>query len=281
MASNTSSRPAFVGASWFQPEQGYSYASAPQVDLRDPRNLHSDNEWLRFLYIWESAKLGDFNGVAALPDLIRETTDPALWGASLQLLAIANRQFTLEALFNFMSDSSYDVRLDAYAASTLSYNLAIVEPLLQARQKRISMERGTIENALSHLLEAQAGPICEPLQITPSKYDDIVRRRASEIDQELGPSVAVYRGNILDVGTLINKIKALAGSSEVQELSGTLMDDLNRFEALTGWPCVGLFDEEGNALPLNIRATIESFERTNPLKGFQAGHRYFFGRIID
>lgn len=40
-----SNRPAFLGESWYLPEQGYGYASRPTFDLLDKIALRSNDPW--------------------------------------------------------------------------------------------------------------------------------------------------------------------------------------------------------------------------------------------
>jgi hypothetical protein len=279
-STSKSKRPEFVGENWYQPEQGYAYEFPPFIDLLDKEHLDAGDEWLRFLYVFEKAKTGDFSYVDFLPDLIRRTDDPGLWGAALELLAISEHPEALRALVGFMSHPAADVRLDAYAASTMSYDLAVVEPLLRARPDHLSTERGMIENALSHLLESEAGVICEPVGLSLADYERLVTSTAATIKARVGAGAAVFMGSLLDIKIILARVRTIVSSPDLRDYSGTLMDYLHRFEALTGWPCHGLFDEDGNPLPLSIRATIESFEHGRRVLDFEPGRRYFFGRLI-
>ena len=186
----------------------------------------------------------------------------------------------LKELITFMSHPVFDIRLDAYAACTMGYSLMFVDPLLEARTKHLSTERGMIQNSLSNLLEPEASLICEPIGVSSSEYEEIVRNKVKEIEAEVGRDIPVLRGQALDLKNIIGEIKKLTQNPDIQEYTGILMDDLHRFEAITGWPCQGLFDEDGNALPLSMRATIEAFEQEGHLARFRPAHKYFFGHSI-
>lgn len=280
MENSLNDRPAFLGDNWLRPEQGYSYALAPPVDLMNERNLDSEDEWMKFLYIFEKAKVNDRTHLHLLPALIRQSRNPYLCGAALDLIGAAGSEDLLEALIPFMSNSVFDIRLDAYAASTMSYRLMFIEPLLEARTRHLSTERGMIENSLSDMLEREASIICEPIGLSNTEYEKFVRDTAREVEAMAGIDVPVFGGETLDLRNIITEIKMLTQDPDIQEYAGILMGYLHRFEAITGFPCKSLFDEEGNPLSLSIRAIIETFEQEGFLSKFRPGQRYFFGHLL-
>ena len=84
----------------------------------------------------------------------------------------------------------------------------------------------------------------------------------------------------LNIERIVNRTMTLVTSPEVGEFAGTLMDLMHRFETMTGLPCVGLFEESGQPLPLNIRLMLQQFVDGGGLSRFPPGVRYFFGRPV-
>jgi len=273
-------RPAFVGERWLRPDKGYAYESPipPAFDSRAA--MRSDDGWVRLLGIFECAKAGDGSGLAQLPGIISASDDPYLSSAAINLLGAAGRESLLPALVPLMEHRIYDIRLDAYAAADLSGALLFIEPLLEAHAKHLSGERGMIENSLSHLLEPEADLIAEPMQMPLADYDVLVRRTAQAVEKSTGPGVPVFEGQPLNVERIVKRVLALVSSPELGEYIGTVMDLMHRFETLTGTPCVGLFEESGQPLPLNIRLTLERFVQGGGLSRFPPGRRFFFGHPV-
>jgi hypothetical protein len=271
-------RPRFLGENWQRSEQGYSYASTPDVDLLDPASLASSNVWIVFLAVFERAKRGDFRELHRLPKLLPGHDDMYLYAAVLDLIGTAASGALLSSLAQYFDNVYFDVRLDAYAACARSYQLQFVPPLLATWSRHLSTEKGMIQDALSDLLEDGEGPISEgslKVDFRALVQDALERARSG------APAGSpIFRGKVLSLDSIIDPIEELSRRRDVQEFSGSLMDLFRRFETFTGWPRVGLFDADGNALPLNIRWTLEEFRaRGNPGQ-YQVGQRYFFGHPV-
>lgn len=271
-------RPWFLGDNWQRSEQGYSYASEPDIDLLDTVHRNSANPWLAFLWIFERAKRGDFAELHRLPDLLTGHDDLYLYSAVLDLIAVAGSGSLLWSLRDHFDSRYFDVRLDAYAASSRSYRPEFVAPLLAAWSRHMSTEKGMIQNALSDLLEDGEGPISvAPLKVD---YKQLVEGALERAVSNAPPGSPIFRGMQLSLDTIVDPIEQLARRPDVREFSGTLMNLLHRFEAVTGWPRPGLFDEDGNALPLNILFALEEFRQRGTPERYKAGQRYFFGHPV-
>jgi hypothetical protein len=280
MSGESTQRPSFVGDRWNRSEQGYHYASAPPPDLADDHYLQSDIDWLVFLCVFEKAKAGDWSRLNLLPQLVQRNWDPYLSGEALDLLGAAGPKPLLKEVIPFMFHPVYDIRLDAYAAAGMSYDLMFMEPLLKARTQHLSGERGMIANVLSDLLESKASAIAEPMRISHQAYEELVRKTAKEVVEKAGPGVPVFEGSTLQLKHITDRILAFTQDRNVQDYAGTLMDLLHRFEAMTGVPRPGLFEGEGTPLTLSIRALVIDFIEKGGLAKFQPGQRYFFGHAI-
>jgi hypothetical protein len=116
--------------------------------------------------------------------------------------------------------------------------------------------------------------------LSDSAYEALVKRTVSDIEANAGRGTPVFRGQVLDLAFLLERIREITLDPQVQEYSGTLFDYLHRFEAMTGTPCRHLFDDEDNALPLSIQAALEMFIKLGGLSRFRRGQRYFFGHPI-
>lgn len=272
-------RPPFLGDDWQRPEQGYSYASTPDVDLLDPANATSSNPWLVFLWIFERAKRGDFSELGRLPGLLTDHDDLDLYSAVLDLIAAAGTGSLLRSLPQYFASQYFDVRLDAYSACARSYQLEFVEPLIAAWGRHLTTEKGMIQNALSDLLEEDVdGPIS---RASPrEQYHQLVYDTVRRVQSTTPPGALVFQGVELSLESIVTSIERLIRRPDVQQYSGTLMDLLDRFETFTGWARPRLFDDDGTALPLSIRWTLEEFrDRGNPER-FERGRRYFFGHPV-
>lgn len=280
MTHNSFDCPNFMGVNWLQPQQGYSYAFELKPNLLDQGNLLSDNYWMRFLFIFENAKIGSWGYIHLLPDLAKQSQNFDLCFACIDLLSVASSGTILNEICSFFSHADFDVRLSAYMAAARSCSLSFIEPLLEARSKHLSTEQGMIQSSLTRLLEPNPGIICEPYGLSETEYEKVVWNTKTHIENKIGEGVPVFRGEMLSLELIINRIKETTENHRIQEYWAVLDFDLHLFEAMTGTPCEGLFDDEDNPLPLSIRATIENFEKEGHLSKFRRGQRYFFGHSV-
>jgi len=149
--------------------------------------------------------------------------------------------------------------------------------MLKAHRQHLSGERGMIENSLSDLLEPEAGLIAEPMQMPRDVYDALVRSTVASVEALCGPGVSVFQGQPLSIERIVNRTMAWVVSRKLAEYAATVADLMHRFETMTGIACVGLFEESGQPLPLNIRLMLQQFVRGGGLTRFPPGVRYFFG----
>jgi hypothetical protein len=79
---------------------------------------------------------------------------------------------------------------------------------------------------------------------------------------------------------VLHRIEELCRNEEAFELSGLISIYIKYFEAMTGVPCVGLFDSEITAQTSAILAVVEKFHYNASLEHFVPGYRYFFGHRV-
>ena len=169
--------PAFIGELWLTYGQGLSYIDEPPLDLCNPENLKHSNLWLRLLYVFEQAKLGNFANVGSLLEIANMSENGRLRDSAIRIfghVASSDLRNHLEMLF---LHTDLETRLEAYEAAANSADLDLIDGLLAARGRSISNERERVMDMLSNLLEYEPSEriIDDAGRLPDDQYDAMIR----------------------------------------------------------------------------------------------------------
>jgi hypothetical protein len=276
-------RPAFLGEGFVHwKNEGYAYASKPDVDLLSSATLRSGDPWVRFASVLEHAKHGDRAHLKELEPLIRdEDIDPTLSGGALDLMADAGGRSDLELLASMMLDGPRHLKLEVVSSARwagvlwlIPYMASIVEDT-----PRLA-DRDAVEAAITGLLDPLEGDMeFFDTRLPPREYAERVSARVAELSAAAGTDeAAVFAGELVDMTKLIWHMHAQLRDPSPNRWADFLLLR-HKFEAFTGTDCSSFY-RDGVFQPLSARVVIEDFIKANPQARFVPGHRYFFMRDL-
>jgi len=274
-----SSRPEFVGPGWLLPSQGFAYQSRAPVDLVD-RTSDAD-EWTRFLALVEQLKRGAFDQDVSLLELLSTTGDADIRVLGLRVLGHAASSRCRERLAEFFVREEVETRMAAYEAALLSCDLAMIDPLLDARERSTGQEQLSVMSVISHLLETEPGTLYDDLdELTADEYRRIALGRRQALEADYGRGVAIFEARLLDLRYILQRIESLCDELDPVEFGGTISRYVDFFEAMTGHSSRHVFEEGVTVNCYRAIEMIATFQQSGTADQYQPGQRYFFGHRV-
>jgi len=274
-----SSRPEFVGPGWLLPPQGFSYRSKAPVGLVDRTN--DADEWTRFLALVEQLKRAAFDQAFSLLELVSRTGAADIRILGLRVLGHAAPNGSRERLAEFFRHDERETRVAAYEAALFSCDLAMIDPLLDARERSAGQEKLQIMSVISHLLETEPDTLYDDLdELTADEYRRIAFIGRQKLEADHGRGIAIFEARPLELDYILQRIEALCDELDAVEFSGAISTYVDFFEAMTGYSSRHVFDE---SVTVNCHRAIEmvaTFQQSGTLEQYQPGQRYFFGHRV-
>lgn len=271
-------KPDFVGDNWCMVSQGYSYLWEPSFELTDDIYLTHKNPWLQLLCIFERAKQGDFTRLDLLPVLIKSSDDFCLIMSGIRILGAASNDPLLLSLIHFYNHNDMDIRIAAYGSSGASGRLDLIDPMLLAMRSRKGIERDSIADVISMLLEVEPDELIEPRS---EEYENEVQEKIINIRKSITePSIMMF-GKPVDMNGVIDNIFKYVTYDDYQDYTGLVSEYLMILESYTGISIFGLVDEDLN---LNKDETLYFLKRIKDkhiVDKFIIGTKYFYGHPVN
>jgi hypothetical protein len=276
--SETTLRPSFIGKAWLAPSQGFSYLEElpPGITGRQHKN-----EWLTFISIVEKLKVGDFRACKYLADLTKKTTHLEIKFLALRIIGYCFTQDNFITLCGFFMHPVREIRIAAYESALYSCTTDFIEPLLLALMNKDFDEKLEIMSSISHLLEKEPDELYDDAEkISHKEYINTALLKKKVFDNNFGVDVPIFESAPHNIFYLIERIEYLCESEDFQEFGGIISMYFDLFEAMTGWPTVGVFDSSINVNKEFTLNLISSIRRSGILDKFKIGKRYFFGNEL-
>ena len=274
-----STRPDFVGSQWLMPGQGFAYESTPPDNLA--AHVDDDNEWMRLLATFEQMKKGKLEHDVSLFKLVSRSGNPEIRFLGLTLLRHVASQTCRLGIAQFFDHQDVDTRMAAYDAALYSSDLRLIDPLLRKHRHSKGDERFVIMHAISHLLETEPGKLYDDMsELSPDEYERLTRATMRDVETRCGKGPAVFESRLLSLAYVIERIETLCGSDDAVEYSGAISTYFDLFEAMSGYSCVGVFDDDVMVDPHYAMELVDEFQETRKVGAFLPGQRYFFGHKL-
>ena len=262
---------------------GYALSAPPPLELLSPTALTDADPWIVFAAVLERAKLGHFDAMPRLLDLIVSTDDDVLWSYCADLIGDAGPRRLLESLAAPLGTRLFDAdhpvhQVALCGAFRQSMRLAGVPVMLEVYLR--STDRGetnVLKVLLSQLLEAELGPIgC--FTGADEDFRALVVDRCAELRATLGSSQRpVLGGALFSVESVARKLHAELTSGDPNGV--TVLRLRHHLEASTGLDCSGFYKDESLQY-LDATAIVEEFLKDAPGRRYMPGLRYFYGHQI-
>jgi hypothetical protein len=216
-----------------------------------------------------------------LLELAQHEPDDHLRDCAITVFGLAAPSDVVCELARLFERPDHDTRLEAYGAAARSGRLSLARPLAQHRARTKGFDRERVMDNLSNLLEVDR----EDLELVDSTLDDEafvarVDERVADIVKRYGAEMAIYRGEPLDAGRLVDAIAALCAEDEPEYHGGTIAGLFVLLEGLTGWPYAGCLDDDCTPVLPKISHTLNSLRQSGRLDRLEPGRRYFFGHLL-
>ena len=169
----------------------------------------------------------------------------------------------------------------AYEAALLSCDLAMIDSLLDARERSAGQEKLLVMSVISHLLETEPGTLYDDLdELAGDEYRRIALVRRQELEADYGRGVAILEARPLDLRYILQQIETLCDELDAVEFSGAISTYVDFFEAMTGYSSVHVFGEDVTVNCYRAIEMIATFQQSGTTGHYQPGQRYFFGHRL-
>lgn len=274
-------RPACIGPDWLRCTDGMAFITRPSESLQADRMLRSPDPWERLVCVTLQAQAGDFRNVALLLELAQHESDEHLRDCAITVFGLAAPAALVGELAGLFDHPDRDARVEAYEAAAHSCRVRLAGQLARRRGQVGRSEREYIMDRASNLLELDG----EELELVDSPLDDAafvarVDELVAELERRYGESTAIYRGEPLDVNTIVRKIAAACAEDEPELMGGTIASLFVLLEGLTGWPYASCLDDDCVPVLPKIAHTLNALRQSGRLDRLEPGRRYFFGHLL-
>lgn len=257
--------------------------------------LNSPNPWVVLGAILTRAQRGEFSELSRIEYLLRSNSEQTFWHAAVQIHSLASSWESSLRLMRSLEDLRHNPTTQLYIAVMLgnTCDLRAVEPLLDLHNQSDTDDvRYEIERTLSHLLEANNGPIwwgADEEEVELDQPDENGSMRADVVDKEGYASAvrtvrdtlknslnteSVFGAEAFDVKNLASSLDHRIKALEPQR--DRIHHERIILEASTGIDCSSFDDQSGNLVQLTAAALLADI-RDSDLSAYQPQQRYFFG----
>ena len=263
------------------------------------RLLNSDNEWEVLAGIVLSCQTGHFEPLTQISELLQKNNSFQFWKAAVELLGYAGTWHMIQQFFEKHADKLNDHSMQYFLAIVLanSCGLWAVEPLLEIHARAIEEEsRYQIERHLSYLLEPEnevlwAGAQEKKVMVDSGDLEirtivdfkgyaqEVYTVRDTVLQGIESLNTPLYEGEVLDIVLVAKKLYERLLSKD--SVTDRIYREKMLFEASTGVDCSTFFGQNNNLQYLPATTIMETFLKSNDLKRFERGQRYFFGYPIE
>jgi hypothetical protein len=278
ISEKNSSRPPFIGKGWLAPSQGFSYADILPAGIL---NRNHENEWLQLISIFEMLKEGRWTVCADLSNLALNACQLEITFLALKLMGYTCTTDQFSIIKKFFQHPIADIRIAAYESALYSCNTDFIDPLLLALRTTKSDEKLDIMSTISHLLETEPNDFYDDTEKTSQlEYEKLVLSQKIICQNQFDQNTAILESQPHNLLYLVERIEHLCHIENFHEFSGTISMYFDFFEAMTGWPTVGVFDVTVDVNKNNALNLMSSVRKSGILEKFITGERYFFGHQL-
>lgn len=274
-------RPEYISPDWLRCTVGMAFSSSPPEWLRSDAALSSSNDWERLVCVTLQAQAGNFRNVKALLPIIERNADDHLRDCAVRVFALSAPSTALGQLATVFRHPDDDTRLEAYAAASLTGDLALALALASHRARTHGYERDRVMDSISDMVEPQR----ENLEIAENTLPDEaftqrIRGLVAELRARHGQETFIYYGEPMDIAKIAEAIAHLCRAEDPEQNGGVIAKLFCLLEGMTGISYVGCLDDDCTPILPRIASTLNKLRMAPGLARTEPGSRYFFGHRL-